>query len=44
MLLETEENATDIGFSVGFNSLSSFYDQFKKTEGTTPEQYRKKHH
>ncbi len=42
MLRETEENATDIGFSVGFNSLSSFYDQFKKAEGLSPDQYRKK--
>lgn len=42
MLKESEENATDIGFSVGFNSLSSFYDQFKKAEGLSPDQYRKK--
>ena len=42
MLRETDENATDIGFSVGFNSLSSFYDQFKKAEGLSPDQYRKK--
>jgi AraC-like DNA-binding protein len=42
LLRETDENSTDIGFSVGFNSLSSFYEQFKKAEGLTPEQYRKK--
>lgn len=31
----------DIAFCVGFNARSTFYNAFKKQEGTTPQAYRK---
>lgn len=43
-LLETSDTSvTDIAFSLGYNSLSSFLRSFKKKYGLTPSEYRKKH-
>ncbi len=40
-LMQSDKRLVDIAFECGYGSLSSFYTQFKKTEGITPGQYRK---
>lgn len=42
MLLTTDMTAEKIGFAVGFSSLSGFYREFTKKNGSTPAAYRKK--
>lgn len=42
MLLTTDMTAENIGFSVGFSSLSGFYREFVKAYGMTPGEYRKR--
>lgn len=41
LLLETTQSASVIGFEVGYESLATFYRQFKRFTNMTPEQYRK---
>ncbi|WML33139.1 helix-turn-helix transcriptional regulator [Clostridium sp. OS1-26] len=42
LLSNTSINITDIALCSGFESLSTFYDFFKKQIGMTPKEYRKK--
>ncbi len=42
-LTDTKLSVSDIAFEVGFESKSTFYEAFKKNEGNTPENFRKKH-
>lgn len=41
LLCSTDLNITDIALSSGFESLSPFYDSFKREVGMTPKEYRK---
>jgi AraC-like DNA-binding protein len=40
-LIETNQNITDVAFSVGFNNLSHFNEQFRRLKGMTPRAYRR---
>lgn len=42
-LIETDEDIIDIAYSVGFNSISSFYRLFRKHTGRSPARYRKEY-
>ena len=42
MLLQEEHSISDICYRVGFGNLSNFNRKFKKINGCTPQQYRKK--
>lgn len=41
MLINTDLSVTDIGFDVGFSSITSFNRVFKQITGLSPSQYRK---
>ena len=41
LLLTTTLNCTDIGYKVGYQSISSFYNAFKRNTKFTPSQYKK---
>jgi len=41
LILKTGISITDVCYSIGFESLSSFTDLFKRQVGTTPSAYRK---
>ena len=41
-LVFTNDSVTDICFSAGFNNLNYFYGLFKKQNGISPSQYRKR--
>ncbi|WP_031425429.1 AraC family transcriptional regulator [Flavimarina sp. Hel_I_48] len=43
LLVENSLNIEDIAYKTGFNNLSNFYRQFKKTKNSTPLQYQKKY-
>lgn len=43
MLIENKEKIATIGIMVGFNSLSSFFQHFKRSAGITPQEYQKKY-
>ena len=43
LLVGTNEPITNIGFDVGYTSLSSFYKAFKALNNTTPKDYRANH-
>ena len=42
LLQNPEKSITEIAFSVGFNSKSSFYTYFSRDTGKSPGEYRKK--
>lgn len=44
LLLSTNDDITEIAFSVGFSTSSHFIKQFKSVTGITPLQYRKRAH
>lgn len=41
LLVETDDNVTDIGSIVGFENRTTFFRSFKKIEGMSPSDYRK---
>lgn len=41
LLSETDKTMLDISLTVGFNSISRFYDNFQKMTGFSPQNYRK---
>jgi YesN/AraC family two-component response regulator len=43
LLLYTSDDITQVGLNSGFNCVNHFIRMFKKTQGITPLQYRKKH-
>ncbi|MBD3948551.1 helix-turn-helix domain-containing protein [Tuanshanicoccus lijuaniae] len=40
LLIETEDNVTDIAFATGFSNINSFNRIFKKYQGLTPTEFR----
>lgn len=44
LLSDTDKTMLDISLTVGFNSLSRFYDNFQKYTGMSPMTYRKRAH
>lgn len=42
-LIETDDDIIDIAYSIGFNSISSFYRLFRKHTGRSPARYRKEY-
>ncbi len=42
LLIQGDENITQIGFLCGFDNLSNFYRHFKKVTGKIPKDYQKK--
>ncbi len=42
-LIENKQPIEIIGYENGFNNLSNFYRQFKKVQGTSPLEYKKKY-
>ncbi len=42
LILNTNLSLTDIGFHCGYGSRQSFYENFKKSEGISPSDYKKK--
>lgn len=43
LLLTTVFNSTEIGYQVGYQSISSFYNAFKRNTGFSPSQFRAYH-
>ncbi|NGP46585.1 methylphosphotriester-DNA--protein-cysteine methyltransferase family protein [Bacillaceae bacterium SIJ1] len=43
LLLTTALNSTQIGYSIGYQSISSFYNAFKRHTGFSPSQFRTHH-
>ena len=43
LLSTTSDSITDIGFSCGYRSLSSFHAAFRKLSGVTPNHFRQQH-
>ncbi|MEI3606160.1 bifunctional transcriptional activator/DNA repair enzyme AdaA [Pseudogracilibacillus sp. SE30717A] len=43
LLLTTEYNSTQIGYQIGYQSISSFYNAFKRNTGFSPSQFRTHH-
>lgn len=43
-LRNQKTNIVEIAFDAGYESVSAFYDRFKRTTGLTPAAYRKSHH
>ena len=44
MLISTKETVTDVGYTSGFPSFTTFSREFKKKFGITPSEYRKQHY
>jgi AraC-like DNA-binding protein len=42
LIIQGEENITQVGFLCGFDNLSNFYRHFKKVTGYIPKDYQKK--
>ncbi len=42
LIINTNLSLTDIGFHCGYGSRQSFYENFKKSEGLSPSDYKKK--
>lgn len=40
LLLATNLNSTEVGYQVGYQSISSFYHAFKRNTGLSPNQYQ----
>ncbi len=43
LLLTTVCNSTEIGYQIGYQSISSFYNAFKRNTGLSPSQFRASH-
>nr|WP_244535722.1 AraC family transcriptional regulator [Lentibacillus halodurans] len=43
LLLTTTLNSTEIGYHVGYQSISSFYNAFKRSTGLSPSQFKVNH-
>lgn len=43
LLLTTKLNSTEIGYQIGYQSISSFYNAFKRSTGLSPSQFQAKH-
>lgn len=43
LLLTTNLNSTEIGYQIGYQSVSSFYNAFKQNTGSSPSQFRTYH-
>ncbi|SDJ79017.1 bifunctional transcriptional activator/DNA repair enzyme AdaA [Sediminibacillus albus] len=43
LLLTTNLNSTEVGFQTGYQSVSSFYNAFKRNTGLSPSQFRSCH-
>ncbi|VEF48293.1 AraC family transcriptional regulator [Bacillus freudenreichii] len=43
LLLMTDFNSTEIGYQIGYQSISSFYNAFKRNTGLSPSQFRAYH-
>ncbi|RST71245.1 methylphosphotriester-DNA--protein-cysteine methyltransferase family protein [Siminovitchia acidinfaciens] len=43
LLLMTAFNSTEIGYHIGYQSISSFYNAFKRNTGLSPSQFRAYH-
>lgn len=43
LLSETELSVTEVCFAVGFSSLGSFSDRFRKTFGRSPDRFRRRY-
>ena len=43
LLLQTAKSITEISYEVGYNSKSSFYNEFKAQNNCTPSQFKKAH-
>ena len=44
MLISTKESVTNVGYTSGFPSFTTFSREFKKKFGMTPSEYRKQHY
>jgi len=40
LLLTTSLNSTEVGYQIGYHSISSFYNAFKRNTGLSPYQFR----
>ncbi|MFC4556753.1 bifunctional transcriptional activator/DNA repair enzyme AdaA [Virgibacillus kekensis] len=43
LLLMTKLNSTEIGYQIGYQSISSFYNAFKRSTGLSPSQFQANH-
>lgn len=43
LLLTTNFNSTEIGYQIGYQSISSFYNAFKRNTGLSPRRFRTYH-
>ncbi|GIN88208.1 AraC family transcriptional regulator [Heyndrickxia sporothermodurans] len=43
LLLTTTLNSTEVGYQIGYQSISSFYNAFKRSTGVSPSQFQTNH-